>query len=1495
MAETFEQVTGRLVGSRPEQEKVSYGDLAGEANHRVLFRSGVNEVINNHPLMSGDSIIEDDEEKARMANSVFIAKTYGITVKNAMTNHDGVISQLFGENVKPSVAFKKIQGLYKTDKEKFDEYHANTPWQQETKDWLAGQWSQAKLSVAGIVEADTDISGAIQEKVFGRKTAINRRLNEWSSAMREGVYQDMQAHPEQFLRPPGNGFWDTTAGYIKHPEYIAWGVAEQVPLIIASLVSGGTAGAVAKGVGATAKVVKTAAWLGRVEGFATPLFGQRYADLRQQGISPIRALPEAFLASQSEALLEEWVLSKKLSIFKAAGSQAKRGIGEVVAKHLLGRPVLRRAYGVATAYGRGAVEEGSQQISDNFWGIVFRDLDVSLFDGAAQAAAAGGILELSMTGVFRAGAKLKGVKTVSLDEQLARVEIVRDFVNESPLSQIQKKELNQEIDSVREGVENGKFVQPTEAVTPEKEVAEEEKVTQPQNIIDEIQATPRYGIQESEGKWVVKDWETQREVSVHASDRQAIKEMNKLNTGVLQVEKERKAPLLPSEKTVTIRQALQAVMKGVSKAAQTAYMQGARDTIRGTTNLGKYANEILGKLDITAGQRKTLINAVSKPRTPAQQIVAMATIKRLADITKHAAAVKNLKKTLAYINRRIGVRMQEGGIRPEYFERIRDITEGFLVKKIRPKLRKRLESLKNFLEGVKTQGLSQYEEDYIEARIPQKLLDQIPKLAVKNVDSMTSEEIEQVNNMLNELVALNKLKNRLIGQHVAGEVAETLNASMEEVNSVVDKSKKDANIKLNDDPNAKGILKNMFNFFAGNKNHNVETLAETISGTVGTVHDVLANGMSDGRQVQYEFENEWDDIVTRNLSKANIELDDLQGMSNLFFQVINSPKIREFLAKQGVTLKQAKTFPVSIAGNAKTLTMAEALSVYMHARAVDFNLREILKSGIADKHKILGKITVEEIGKIVDIISKDKKALAMVDMADELHDFARKRINETSRLLDGRDIATVDTYWHVRRFKTGGVAGRQTFRNSLLESLGLLKERTGGKNPIVITDFFESLAYEQQAVAEYVGMARPYRNIKNLLNYKPFRQTLQVKGYKEELGLIDVLIERAEQKPRAYSATDPVIGKILRGLTRSVLANPGIMAGQYASVVGYFTEVDTKYISELKGLAKKEESDRYKRILPMYRRRVEGGVSSIATQDLAEGDTVLRAFTNRTAAINVLTRGIHFVDSIAITEAVRLAEAEMADKNQKGLTLEYWERVGIVPSSLEKDSAEYIDALNKRFNYIVRRTQPMFTTENRSILTSAETGIEKSLFLFRSYIDQPMRMVYRAYNLYANGKTGKETMIKQIATVWTGLAFYEIVRMAVKKGLVRSDDDDEKDLLLKIGIAPIKTLNLVGYPAQQLLSNLFAQSREKPKRFQTPNLSPLPLQFINDLLRNTSLITKGLSFSGSKERFQSGKRKGQLKSNAFMKEGIEGLAKDSLRYMGVPVRVIEDIIKEEED
>ncbi len=409
---------------RPSFESIGNPEITKSAVGRPSFESIVAPVY-DFGLIDRDERIQqfmadtndiDDNTRARLVNSVYLADTYKVPYEQAYQNHDGAINELFGRGITAESALKRIQDRNKTNAERFNEYDD-------------GYYNKARATGAGRVESGVfsflskakdryDRMGiTMVDELIGLVEAtgdiiFSETLQDWSEMMRGGVQQYMQENPEEFLNPGGKGFWNTTWAYVSNPEYILLGAMEQAPNIALAYVGGVAGKAIAGVAGAGATGVARARWIGGIQGFAVPSFGRRYSDLRGDGVSPLVALPEAFIGSQVEGLIENWVLGKKIQIFKNAGKAVERSMGTIVARTLLGG---------AKTYGRGMFEEGSQQISDNFLAIIFRDVDIGLLNDVGNQAAVGGILEMVMSGGFHlAGTYTRQVDKTEKLQRLAR-------------------------------------------------------------------------------------------------------------------------------------------------------------------------------------------------------------------------------------------------------------------------------------------------------------------------------------------------------------------------------------------------------------------------------------------------------------------------------------------------------------------------------------------------------------------------------------------------------------------------------------------------------------------------------------------------------------------------------------------------------------------------------------------------------------------------------------------------------------------------------------------------------------------------------------------------------------------------------------------------------------------------------------------------------------------------------------------------------------------
>ena len=453
---------------RPGAEVVPVAGKFGqiESNQELLeqFITSDNRVLDLVPQEQAafagsilNSLENPEDDEAKMTNSLYLADLFNITPEEALLLHDGLAEAMLNKDTVPAIEFlkeiKKFEIRRKTAIETLiDGYHTMGI-------------NMVKGVVAGPVRAIGEL-GLTPEAIKASKEVfdafgiepnlnLNKKLAEWGALMNEAADVYLQEHPEEASQIiPGKGFFGTAKQYLQRPEAILQGAVEATPMLLEAYLGHITGTAAAKYVGWGQKLFP---WMGRVQGIAAPITGQTYADTRAAGTPIELALPQALLTGQIEGIIEEWTLSQKIKVFKGVGAAARKGIAKSAAAILIGG---------SKSFARGTAEEAAQQFSGNFWNMIFADPDQKLFEGVGEAAAAGGFVELFMTGGFASAGKLTTPfkSELSIDQKTQRTEQVRDMMDKADLSSAESAEVNTEIDRVIENVKNG--VEPTARVEP---------------------------------------------------------------------------------------------------------------------------------------------------------------------------------------------------------------------------------------------------------------------------------------------------------------------------------------------------------------------------------------------------------------------------------------------------------------------------------------------------------------------------------------------------------------------------------------------------------------------------------------------------------------------------------------------------------------------------------------------------------------------------------------------------------------------------------------------------------------------------------------------------------------------------------------------------------------------------------------------------------------------------------------------------------------------
>jgi hypothetical protein len=858
-------------------------------------------------------------------------------------------------------------------------------------------------------------------------------------------------------------------------------------------------------------------------------------------------------------------------------------------------------------------------------------------------------------------------------------------------------------------------------------------------------------------------------------------------------------------------------------------------------------------------------------------------------------AVADLLKTASGIRSRIGKPMNQGGIRPEFAKKIVPILDSFTKPEATGRTIKAIASLSRHLQNLRQQAVNQFEEGYAESLIPKQRLRLLERIRRRPLTKMKADEVRTITEELQRLLHLNETKNRILMAHRIADAKETTTKALTELGAVKDRLAKEKVLAAANQKDS--VIARAGHLLGGKYNDDVETLVERMTGgQQGAIYDSLATNIREGREQEALHKFEALDYIRKTLREKGITDADLRQMSESFW-------------KRGSKFARPKRYVVQLHGRSVRLTMDEIMDVYMHTRA-HYNVTHLQKSGLALPKRLidpLGKtrIPADEFAAIEKLIGPKQKVLA--DMAAHIFEnITKPALNKVTVEMDGIEKFTEPDYWPIERWSDRPLPGKRDASFSLIETQGWTQARVGGTKPFVIRGFWPRLMASIDASAEFVGMAKPLRSVKQILQNPKIIRTIDAKGYAKERQLLNDLFHRMESKRPEREYISEFFSPIMRGATRARLAEPGIFAGQKSSAVGYFVEADTKYAKALRVKPKRAELKEAMDHCAWFRARAEGGLSSIAAGDTAQTDKILRAVTGSTGALNWTTEGIRYVDTGTMMDGWRIAVHEADDiaanrMSTKGPSWRYWSKQ---PLDFEKGSDEYWTAVRRRADYLWRRTQPMFDVEGRSVLTSSRHPAARQFVLFRSYIDQALRMVHRANTSLANGRIGKAEYARQVGTVWAALAANVMIR-ALMRTLVytlpaigiahllwgRSRPVDIKRQAYKVGrdtaLAPIKTLTFIGYLAYSAarIGVDIAASHKGYRR--EPDFDTLPISVVETIFKSAQHFSAAAGYQVTGEVYESGDLAGQPKAQIELRKGVTEMALGLGLLLGLPITPIE--------
>ena len=366
--------------------------------------------------------------------------------------------------------------------------------------------------------------------------------------------------------------------------------------------------------------------------------------------------------------------------------------------------------------------------------------------------------------------------------------------------------------------------------------------------------------------------------------------------------------------------------------------------------------------------------------------------------------------------------------------------------------------------------------------------------------------------------------------------------------------------------------------------------------------------------------------------------------------------------------------------------------------------------------------------------------------------FTHKNINETSMVLSGRKKAIVENYIPQRVDEDTRAVENEGIRyDNSVGSEGFLQPRKNSSKPIYLDDIFSVVNTSLENVAQYAGMAVPLRNVNKLLS-------TQIEGRNLNAAIRDVwgrqgadYMEHAikDMYPQRQKAEvgDRMSARLRGSAAGAVLTfNMNVTFMQAASLptaaaeagfgsTGHAAVQFAKNVDPLNKLMsafgltenrlKKVEAEIAEHGDPLLQYRLRGTksgelgtaaeVKSWLTKlhdGALEGNVALRGLTK---AYDGLKNSITKADEVTVA-ALWEAAKDYVVKNPSEFDAE----------AQQKGSAAYWAAANKAFQRIVERTQPNYTTMQRTGFQRSGNQFMKFLMMYSTQRQQNMQIAISA-------------------------------------------------------------------------------------------------------------------------------------------------------------------------
>lgn len=857
--------------------------------------------------------------------------------------------------------------------------------------------------------------------------------------------------------------------------------------------------------------------------------------------------------------------------------------------------------------------------------------------------------------------------------------------------------------------------------------------------------------------------------------------------------------------------------------------------------------------------------------------------KLLATVSKDVISEKNLEAATIMINR-IEARVSKKAAVTRFRTDLKKID----VKKLRPEFR---DPVKGLLADVDITDTSDRKLNRLASTIafltkdpdsilPAEALDKLRVLDQKQLRDLTEEEIRSINDAINHLVHLNKLKNVMLFAKIRKNADAVKAEALEHIKrkpSTVPEDVIDTEIAIK----RVGKLQEVFTV----DHLNTETITQILEkaeeyglgdivkkeleGTVSDrniISEIIYQGINEGTTEMLKFRQESDDFI-----KSNIQFDVNPKNKSWSRYFVTDPKDIDF---QTVNLPSGKTI---------RMTKGERVELILHMQNDD-SIRHLLGGGFSfdQARAIVHKLSQEDLDTIVE--SATLQELQLADAVSRYFNvFSKIRINKVSLELNGFEIAIVLNYIRIKTnpinikrdklklqeaLKPSTTMGN--FYSQTLEGMGPLKGRIEASNPIILQDIFFTFAEHKKMISAYIGLARPLRNAKELIYDPAFRAEIEKRYGPQYWNSLATFIADIEQTTQSTENIEKLTADLINRADIAILGlNPFVMLKQLVSYMLILTQMDLKFVrAAITSDTKQARAEMFEHSAQL-RDRLEGNVSR-ELGEIGQSGEVRKTFTGKVAFGSRLMAGIRAFDLGAVTRIWNAVKLEVAEK---------------FPGLTEQQS---LSVVARRTEQIVNQSQPTFLPKDRSKIGRSASMLTRIFTRFTTQRNKIFNMIIREferYNVSTKDGEAKGRFMKNIfiMTVVSSL-FIEIIN-EIRRLIFGRKPSTILRFIVGIFASSLSFIYFVGDIFSSLVSKI------ERGTYAGWDVNSIPIQFLNRGVDAVADTVRAIEQVSTDERYKAGPKKGKEKWKGTAIQAGENAIEVVGLMKGIPVRTVKNFLE----